>query len=398
MNILLITPVYPNKKAAVGTTPVVHYFTREWIKMGHQVTVFHIETKYPFFFHWFSRLFEKLLYSKLGYPVPTRIPVAYEEVNEGVKVNHVLMRKPYPSPRFKKKQIEKVFGQIVSFCKSSEVPDVFIGHWDSPQLELLNLLKQEFPSVKNALVLHSLVRNLKDSYPGILEQLFKNIDTVGFRSVMALEHFKEKYFTPSRSFIACSGISDVFFEQYVEKTFEDGVHDFVFVGSLIQRKHPLEVLLAVSSVYGETPYHLTFVGDGNESGIIQDNFERIKSHGHLEMTGRVDRNQVVDHLRKSDVFVMISDHETFGLVYLEAMAMGCITIASKGGGVDGIIINGENGFLCNPGDKENLAEIISMIKDASQKELQRISINAVNTARLYSDRKVAESYLKSVVC
>ena len=55
---------------------------------------------------------------------------------------------------------------------------------------------------------------------------------------------------------------------------------------------------------------------------------------------------------------MISKEETFGLVYLEAMSMGCITIASKNEGMEGIIIDGENGFLCTAGDDDELASII----------------------------------------
>lgn len=46
----------------------------------------------------------------------------------------------------------------------------------------------------------------------------------------------------------------------------------------------------------------------------------------------------------SDCFIMISKNEAFGLVYLEAMSAGCITIASRGEGFDGVIIHGVNGF------------------------------------------------------
>ena len=54
---------------------------------------------------------------------------------------------------------------------------------------------------------------------------------------------------------------------------------------------------------------------------------------------------------------MISSNEVFKLVYLEAMAQGCIVIASKGGGFDGINVDGQNGFLCEPGDSEQLESI-----------------------------------------
>ena len=42
---------------------------------------------------------------------------------------------------------------------------------------------------------------------------------------------------------------------------------------------------------------------------------------------------------------MVSDNETFGMVYIEAMLAGCVTIASKAGGVDGVIIDGKMDFI-----------------------------------------------------
>ena len=93
---------------------------------------------------------------------------------------------------------------------------------------------------------------------------------------------------------------------------------------------------------------------------------------------------------------MISDNETFGLVYLEAMALGCVTIASKGGGIDGIIIDGENGFLCNPGDANDLSRIIDKLRKYDKEELRLISEKAVHTAKMYTDEKVAETYLNAI--
>ena len=46
-----------------------------------------------------------------------------------------------------------------------------------------------------------------------------------------------------------------------------------------------------------------------------------------------------------NVWIMISKNETFGLVYLEAMARGCITIGSRNQGIDGVINHGVNGFF-----------------------------------------------------
>ena len=50
--------------------------------------------------------------------------------------------------------------------------------------------------------------------------------------------------------------------------------------------------------------------------------------------------------------------KTFGLVYLEAMARGCITVASRDEGFDGIIQDGVNGFLCKSGDETELVQYL----------------------------------------
>lgn len=94
------------------------------------------------------------------------------------------------------------------------------------------------------------------------------------------------------------------------------------------------------------------------------------------------------------MFVMMSKNETFGLVYLEAMARGCITIASKREGFDGIIEDGVNGFLCEAGDPVDLASIITRIKGMSSNELWVISQKAMKTATTLTDENVAETYME----
>ena len=93
---------------------------------------------------------------------------------------------------------------------------------------------------------------------------------------------------------------------------------------------------------------------------------------------------------------MISKDEAFGLVYLEAMGAGCIVIAAKNEGFDGIIEHGVNGFLCTAGDSDELTKLISHINQLSVQELNLISNNAINTAHLLTDDIVARNYLISV--
>ena len=104
MKIAVMTLVYPSRNAAGGATPVIHYFTREWTAMGHDVTVYHLEARYPFFIYWMTRLFERSLTSKLGRPVPTHRPQEYDEVQDGVNVHHWQINRYTISQRYSKRQ------------------------------------------------------------------------------------------------------------------------------------------------------------------------------------------------------------------------------------------------------------------------------------------------------
>ncbi|MBQ4391687.1 MAG: glycosyltransferase [Prevotella sp.] len=89
--------------------------------------------------------------------------------------------------------------------------------------------------------------------------------------------------------------------------------------------------------------------------------------------------------------------EAYGLVYLEAMARGCVTIASKREGFDGVIVDGENGFLCKAGDSDELVQIMKRISEMSVEEKKQISEKAIETAKSLTDFKAAKLYIDDVI-
>ena len=85
------------------------------------------------------------------------------------------------------------------------------------------------------------------------------------------------------------------------------------------------------------------------------------------------------------------------MVYIEAMLQGCLVIASRGEGFDGIIIDGVNGFICEPGNEKMLAQIYKRIQKMSIEERNTIGQAAIDTAIHYSEREVAERYLNDIL-
>lgn len=399
MKIFVLTPIYATTTLQQGTTPVVHYFTREWIKMGHEVKVFYLRPKFPRLFYWISKRFQHQLNTKLGMLVPIDYPKNEDYIAEGVDVCKRTINKIKPHARYSTKQINYAVKLISEECEKNGVPDYFIGHWDNPQLEVLYALKQRFHKPV-CLVLHSNKFHLERLYGEKMKAMLAQMDVIGFRNKAAQADFESKYGKPKSSFIAYSGVSDAFLKAgtEIQKSFDKPVRNFIFVGSLIARKHPKEIITALSRVYPDGNYKMTFIGDGAEKEQIEKEYVQSDSKGEIIFTGRIPREQIIDYLKESDVFVMISHAEIFGLVYLEAMALGVIPIGSKDEGIDGIIEEGKNGFLCKAGDVEELISIFERIKEMPAQTLRSLSTEAKQTAHEFSDYGVAEKYLKSLSC
>lgn len=399
MKLFVLTPIYATTTLQQGATPVVHYFTREWVKMGHEVKVFYLRPKFPRPYYWISKHFQHQLNTRLGMLVPTEYPKDEDYEAEGVAVCKRTIRKTKPHSRYSNGKINYAVRLISEECEKNGVPDFFIGHWDNPQLEILCRLKEKY-NKPTCLVLHSNQFDFERLYGEKTKEMLSQMDIIGFRNKSAQADYESKYGKPKASFIAYSGVSEAFLEagKDFQRNYEKPIKNFIFVGSLIARKHPKEIVSALNRVYPDGNYKITFIGDGAEKEQINKVSAQTGSKGEIVFTGRIPREQIIDYLKEADVFVMISHAEIFGLVYLEAMALGVIPIGSKNEGIDGIIENGKNGFLCKAGSVDELTSILNMIKKLPPKTIQTLSEEAKQTACEYSDFGVAEKYINSLSC
>ena len=395
MKILTITPIYPSAYSAPNATPLVHYYTRKWVEQGHEVKVVHVNSVYPKFFYWLGRHFNNFISSKLGMAIATQAPWPYQDTNEGVEVFHAVVPKFVPHGRYNKKAVAKILAFAGSVVESY-APDVIVGHWANPSLEVLAGLKSKY-RIRCGIVLHENAQQLQHYYKEDTQRLLDGVDVIGYRS-KTLKEDMEKTLGVRNSFMAYSGVPESFLEtaaQEPAKTWES-IKNFVFVGALIQRKYPAEILSALTKVYPDNDFSMTYIGAGAQDAVIRKFAEEHQIADKVVLTGKIPRADIMEHLKRADVFIMISRAEVYGLVYLEAMAFGCIPVASRNEGFDGIIVDGENGFLCEAGNVEELSEIIAKIKRLPQDELARISSNAKATAMQFGDGRVAEEYINNV--
>lgn len=103
---------------------------------------------------------------------------------------------------------------------------------------------------------------------------------------------------------------------------------------------------------------LTVVGEGGEREKLEALSRELGIEGRVRFTGELPHAEVFEQMAGAEYFVMVSSPEGFGIVYLEAMASGCVTIGTRGEGIAEVIVSGENGFLLPPDEPDAIAETI----------------------------------------
>lgn len=117
-------------------------------------------------------------------------------------------------------------------------------------------------------------------------------------------------------------------------------------------------------------------------------FNRISNYKFVKYLGVRSKEEVVYELRNSDIFAMTSIHETFGLVYAEAMTQGLPLIYTRGQGFDGQFQDGEVGYSVDCFDTIEIAnKVLDILND-----YRNISNRCIEYSKQYSWNRIAHKY------
>lgn len=150
---------------------------------------------------------------------------------------------------------------------------------------------------------------------------------------------------------------------------------FTFIGTINEGKRVLFLVKAFEKFASEHPnVYLNIAGSGPLENEIKEYISNsLILKNNVKMHGFLNRMQVVELLSKSNAFVLPSAYETFGVVYIEAMAIGRPVIATKNGGANDIV-NDSNGYLIDIDNEEQLITTMGkMIKEYDKFNLEEIS-------------------------
>ncbi|RCU42163.1 N-acetyl-alpha-D-glucosaminyl L-malate synthase BshA [Chryseobacterium lacus] len=148
----------------------------------------------------------------------------------------------------------------------------------------------------------------------------------------------------------------------------------IHVSNLRPVKRVEEVLQIFKAVHKKVKSKLIIIGEGPDmekvTQFLEENPELIDK---IKLLGKV--NDLYRILHLSDVFLLPSEQESFGLAALEAMAAHTPVISSNAGGIPEVNIQGETGFLAEVGNVEAMANYtIKLLRD--EKLLEKMKKNA----------------------
>lgn len=150
-----------------------------------------------------------------------------------------------------------------------------------------------------------------------------------------------------------------------------------------------DVIKVFFEVQKEVPSKLLMIGEGPERKKAEQLTKKLGIKNKVFFLGN--STEIDKILCYSDVFLLPSKTESFGLAALEAMAAKTAIISTNTGGLPEVNINGETGFLSDLGDVENMSKnAISILKN--DLVLERFKLNAKEHAKKFSLENILPVY------
>lgn len=398
MVIVAITAQYPafDFQGEPLSTDYLHQYMREFVEIGHTAHVYHVSRTYPSYLFTVLRVIGKYsgraknlyaLYSNVS-----KHNTMNRFQHDGVAITRYPIKKYKPHGLFPRRGIRKAMAFLLNDMTEMNIkPDILICDFCNPSW-LFAKPDMPYPTV---FVPHTNDINYLSNYERFIMKVKQCHGWLLFRS----ERFKElnkrlfEHDDGIKTGLMLSGVPSQMV-QY-EPTARTGITRIISVAHLIDRKK-IDLVIKALKISGIKDYTYEIVGDGPSKDKCIALTRELGLEDNCVFSGECERDEVFRKLRDADCFILLSINETFGMVYIEAMSQGCITIGTRGEGIDGVIIDGVNGYLVNGNDVDALAELLRSLDKKDPCELRGISMAAYATVKEMTHRKLAEQFLATV--
>lgn len=196
-----------------------------------------------------------------------------------------------------------------------------------------------------------------------------------------------------KAYVIPNGIDDFWLNNKLESKRQDSIDRIsnkeiriIYAGRITQNKN-LELTQKALELLRKQGWKCsyTFVGKVYDT-LAYDNAKNYPDSFYIDQKSK---EQLISFYRESDIFVMPSHHETFGLVYAEAMSQGLPVIYTRGQGFDGQFEEGIVGYSVSDNDAVELRDRIIQIAD----DYTQISANACSLADRFKWSRICDKYV-----
>jgi N-acetyl-alpha-D-glucosaminyl L-malate synthase BshA len=178
-------------------------------------------------------------------------------------------------------------------------------------------------------------------------------------------------------------------EHFKQMLAPNGERILVHISNFRKVKRVEDVIQTFLQVHEVLPCKLLMIGDGPERQHAEELCRTLNLHNDTRFLGK--QEQVDEILSITDLFLLPSEYESFGLAALEAMACGVPVISTNSGGLPEINLHGETGFLSQVGDVADMAKnAIHLL--ANEELLNKFKQAALSQARQFEKSRIIPMY------
>lgn len=283
---------------------------------------------------------------------------------EQLDILHVHYAIPHASAAFMAKQILETYGIYIPFVTTLHGTDITLVGKDPTYKPVVTFSINKSDGVTT--VSESLRRDTEDHFEITNEiKVIPNFIDFSRFSLKPKDHFK-KAIAPNNERI------------------------LIHTSNFRKVKRTADIIRMFEKILAKVPSKLLMVGDGPERAYDEQLCRSLGIGDHVRFLGKQDAIEEI--LSVSDLFLMPSESESFGLAALEAMACKVPAITSNAGGLPELNIDGFCGFMSNVGDVDDMAEkAIKILKDDDV--LNRFKENALIRAKDFDLKKILPEYV-----
>ena len=336
MNIFIIARGYPSKQ-----DPTWGCFEKDQAEalrqLGHQVTILSVDTRFRFYWR------------KLGIECG---------VHNNIAIFNIFLL-PYALLFFLPKKMRDAFyaWQLEILYKRATkqygTPDVIYSHYLHNTLKAIPLRqKYHIPIVAMEHWSQMAYTPIPKNAISTAKHVYASIDQLLAVSSTLKNNIKQQI-----------GVDSIVVPNMVGREFQYRAHDntnrktihLITTGRLIPEKCFDMLIRAVANI--SLPLQLSIIGNGSEKDKLQRLTNKLHMEDRILLLGHKSKQEIVSLLQDSDIFVLPSQSETFGVAYIEALACGLPIIATDCGGPQDIVTS-NNGLLVPINNQHALEQAI----------------------------------------